>query len=49
VVIGGVLAVVIVSWVVGIVLGTIAMAVRFAVLAAIVWGVFRVWAIFSRD
>ena len=48
-VIGGVLAVVVLSWVVGIVIGAVVMVVRIAVLVALVWGAFRLWAIFSRD
>ena len=47
--IGGVLAVVVLSWVVGVVIGTVVMVVRIAVLVALVWAAFRLWAIFSRE
>ena len=47
--IGGVLGVLVLSFVVGIVISTIAMVVRLVVIAALIWGAFRLWAIFSRD
>ena len=43
------MAVVVLSWVVGVVIGTVVMVVRIAVLVALVWAGFRLWAIFSRD
>ena len=48
-IVGGVLAVVVLSWVVGVVIGTVVMVVRNAVLVALVWAALRLWAIFSRD
>ena len=43
------MAVVVLSWVVGVVVGTVVMVVRIAVLVALAWAALRLWAIFSRD
>lgn len=37
------------SWLVGIVIGTVTLVIRIAVLVAIVWAAFRVWAWFTPD
>ena len=48
-VIGGVLAVLVLSWLVGIVIGTVVFVVRLAVLGALVGGGLWLWSRFSRD
>lgn len=48
-IVGGVLAVLVLGWVVGLVIGTVVFVVRLAVLVALVWAGLRLWAVFSRD
>ncbi len=48
-VIGGVVAVVVLSWLVGVVIGTVVFFVRIAVLVALVGGGLWLWSKLSRD
>jgi hypothetical protein len=46
---GGVVLAMVLLWVVGIVISTVAFVLRIAIVVALVWAAFRVWAFFSRD
>jgi hypothetical protein len=48
-VIGGVLAVIVLSWLVGIVIGTVVFVVRLVVLGALIGGGLWLWSKLSRD
>ena len=48
-IIGGLLAVFVLSWLVGIVIGTVTLLIRVAVVVAVLWAVARVWAFLSGD
>jgi hypothetical protein len=48
-IVGGVIAALVLLWLVGIVIGTFVFFVKVVVLVALVWLAFRVWAFFSAD
>jgi hypothetical protein len=48
-IVGGVVAVFVLSWLVGIVIGTVTLMIRIAVVVAVIWAAFRVWAFFTPD
>lgn len=48
-VVGGVVAVLVLSWLVGIVVGAVVFVIRLVVIAALLWGGLRLWAALSRD
>jgi hypothetical protein len=45
----GVVAVIVLSWLVGLVIGAVVFVVRLAVIVALVWAGLRVWSAVSRD
>lgn len=48
-IVGGVIAVVVLVWLVGIVISTVVLVVRIAVIIGLVWLGFWVWSRFSHD